>query len=133
MCAQAKPYHHIHCHSTAGSPPTTNKKQVIIWYQANCPACQASQGLFREIAEAGKNSSHPWDTTMQEVTEAATQKFKHLLYVPLYDIVEADPESSSPYGPGTRLQTVRNTEEELMRAFSTLPRWLTAKTETRNV
>ena len=55
-----------------------------------------------------------------EATQEMIQRFPHVQVVPLYDIVEPDPTATSPYGPGTRLRTIRNDLTLLREEFPTL-------------
>lgn len=105
--------------------PPFDRKRVIIWYQKTCAVCANSGPLFDALAEAGRTDKPGFTVHRVEATPEMLVRFPHVTVVPLYDVVEptsanpTDPKDP-PYGPGTRLNTIRNDMNALVAAFPTL-------------
>ena len=79
-------------------------------------ACENSRPVFDALPRAAP------DYIVQEVeaTREMLQRFPHVQVVPLYDIIQPEAGSESPYGPNTKLRTIRNDMAALRELFPTL-------------
>lgn len=98
--------------------PPINQKRVVIWYENNCVACKNSRPTFDALREAGKTAG--FTVHEKEVNDDVLQRFPHVTVVPMYDVVEPDASSTSPYGRGTRLTSLKNDLVALRAAFPTM-------------
>lgn len=100
----------------AGALPPIDRPRIFIWYQKDCISCQNSRPVFEALPRAAMG----YTVQQVEATTDMVKRFPHVLVVPLYDIVQPETGSNSPYGPNTRLRTIRNDLRALREEFPTL-------------
>ena len=100
--------------------PSFSQKRIIVWYQTNCMACKTNEPVFNALVRAGQTSAERFTVHKVEATSEQLKKFPHVTVVPLYDIVTPTAGSTSPYGPGTALKTVRNDVAQLKQEITNL-------------
>ena len=93
-------------HALAHPPLPIRTPTLIIWVAPGCIACKLNRPFFERLESQTKTFRV---VRVQIPTTPDMQaQFHHVTTVPLYDVVTMDPESTSPYGKGTRLQSFRN-------------------------
>ena len=102
--------------SATASMPPIDRPRIFIWYQKDCVACQNSRPVFDNLPRAAPG----YAVQEVEATKEMLQRYPHVQVVPLYDIVVPEQGSESPYGPDTKLTTVRNDLVALREQFPTL-------------
>lgn len=93
------------------SPPTSiTGPTLIIWVRKDCIVCQINKPYFTQLEERLQKRMKV--VRVEASNENLAGRYKHVTALPTFDVVTTSSDSHSPYGAGTKLESMPNYERE---------------------